>query len=779
MASGLLVQQGVRTLETGYDRLIAIGDIGWTDYEVLVPVTIHSVDYAGTVGKASGPPGVGLLMAWTGHTDDPEPNQQPKAGFIPFGDIGWWRWSDANTAQLEFYGSGYWTSHTPAIGQTYNFKMKVETRDFGDRVYSLKVWESSVTEPSQWTLVHNAGSNNLDHGSFLLVAHYADVSFGNVSVSPLGSAMYTVVLSAVGSGNVLVDPLQPAYSPGQTITVTAVPNDGWTFSGWSGDLSGSANPSTLTVNANKNITAHFTSPDPGAEAGLISDDFNVCSLNTSLWTFINPLGDGSVVVNGSQALISVPGGLSHDVWLGGNYAPRLMQPVENGDFEIDVKFESGVTQQYQMQGVIVEQDSHNFLRFDFHSDGAGLRMLAAHFINGNPTIITNLAIPSAAEVMYMRILRQGSTWLLRYSLDGQNWTAAASFSHVLSTNQVGVFAANAGGSPPAHTAVVDYFFNTAAPIQPEDAQEYQYLLTTSVNGSGSISRSPEKNSYSCNEVVQLTALAEPGWAFSEWTGNVTGADNPVLLTMDAAKVVTAVFVEAPPLPPAAISDEFNTPEIDFQLWSFINPVGDGSVSANGNQALLSVPGGVSHDIWGDGNFSARLMQPSENWDLDIEVKFDSTVSQQYQMQGVIVEQDALNYLRFDFYSDGISQWVFAAQFENNAPTVITNLELPQASAPLYMRIMRLGNWWTLLYSSDGNTWQTVTSFTHTMTVTSIGPFAANAGSTPPAHTAVIDYVRVRAPTQASGAGSDSSRAAGDLFLLQSTLLHRYIGRRGT
>jgi hypothetical protein len=38
----------------------------------------------------------------------------------------------------------------------------------------------------------------------------------------------------------------------------------------------------------------------------------------------------------------------------------------------------------------------------------------------------------------------------------------------LAVSQVGVFAGNAGSNP-AHTAVIDYFFNTALPIIPEDA----------------------------------------------------------------------------------------------------------------------------------------------------------------------------------------------------------------------------------------------------------------------------------------------------------------------
>ena len=40
--------------------------------------------------------------------------------------------------------------------------------------------------------------------------------------------------------------------------MTAIPVAGWSFSGWSGDLTGSVNPVTVTINGNKTVTATFT-----------------------------------------------------------------------------------------------------------------------------------------------------------------------------------------------------------------------------------------------------------------------------------------------------------------------------------------------------------------------------------------------------------------------------------------------------------------------------------------------------------------------------------------
>ena len=44
---------------------------------------------------------------------------------------------------------------------------------------------------------------------------------------------------------------------GQTVTVSATPSEGYQFTGWSGDVTGSENPLTVTVNSNINITANF------------------------------------------------------------------------------------------------------------------------------------------------------------------------------------------------------------------------------------------------------------------------------------------------------------------------------------------------------------------------------------------------------------------------------------------------------------------------------------------------------------------------------------------
>jgi len=60
------------------------------------------------------------------------------------------------------------------------------------------------------------------------------------------------------NGSVVKNPNQTTYNHGTSVQLSATPNTGYTFTSWSGDASGSANPITVSMTSNKNITANFT-----------------------------------------------------------------------------------------------------------------------------------------------------------------------------------------------------------------------------------------------------------------------------------------------------------------------------------------------------------------------------------------------------------------------------------------------------------------------------------------------------------------------------------------
>ncbi|RMH70691.1 MAG: hypothetical protein D6680_22990, partial [Cyanobacteria bacterium J007] len=171
----------VRTSIQGYDRLLAIGETTWDDYEVTVPVTVNSTDLPSNATEA----GVGIMMRWTGHTDDPVPNWQPKSGWNPLGALGWFY-----KERLEITGNYLKTlSEAPFTlqeGVTYNFKMRAEGNN-----YKLKVWDANQAEPTNWSLQGEGSSSDPQHGSIVLVAHHYDVSFGDVNITPVGTGSPT------------------------------------------------------------------------------------------------------------------------------------------------------------------------------------------------------------------------------------------------------------------------------------------------------------------------------------------------------------------------------------------------------------------------------------------------------------------------------------------------------------------------------------------------------------------------------------------------------------
>jgi C1A family cysteine protease len=69
--------------------------------------------------------------------------------------------------------------------------------------------------------------------------------------------MYTLTVNTVGSGSVATAPDQAAYTYGTVVTLTADPDIGWSFDSWSGDLTGSANPDTITMDGDKTVNATF------------------------------------------------------------------------------------------------------------------------------------------------------------------------------------------------------------------------------------------------------------------------------------------------------------------------------------------------------------------------------------------------------------------------------------------------------------------------------------------------------------------------------------------
>ncbi len=658
--------------------------------------------------------------------------------------------------------------------------------------------KNSLTQPNQ--LIKFAGRHwllavTLAFAFLLMLTNRT--SWAAALESPTNQTVPTLTIQKVGNGTVTTNPPSGPYTAGQTVVMTATADFGWKFVNWSGDLATANNPATLVMNNDKTVKATFNQQPAST---VVSDDFNQCTLK-SPWVFSDPVGDAKLVNTGEQVELQIPAGVGHDIWTTGNRAPRIMQPANNVDFEVEVKFEKPVTQRFQMQGLLIEENTQSFLRVNFQSDGSITSLVAYSFISGSPTEEVAEEVDADAP-LYLRIRRTKDQWKLFHSADGITWNSstALEFAHTLTVTKVGAFAGNAGANP-AFTSVIDYFFNTAARIAPEDPVKNTVPVT--IVGEGSVAKS-------CGSPLLLTANPAPGWKFSGWSGSLTGNQNPASLTIAGNQAVTATFVRKPLqltvttsgsgsvlLSPNQIyfdsgeevmvtavansgwafanwsgdisgtdltqkvvmngnqaivanfrlledssginSDDFNSCALNSGQWSFVDPLGDSTLNLSGSHVEISVPEGVDHDIWLAGNRAPHLMQATANTDFEVETKFESVLNERYQFQGILVEGDAENFIRFDVQFDGVDTRLIAISFAGGSPTIRVNQAIAQGT-PLYMRVLRAADSWSLYYSYNGEDWITSEAlrFTYQVVVAKVGVFAGNAGNNP-AFTSVIDY----------------------------------------
>ncbi len=114
--------------QIGYDRVIAIGDMNWTDYEVTVPITIHAF-----TGDTSDPGGVGVITRWQGHSG----SGQPPIGWNQIGSYGYLsNRSKALTLRLNGNQPTNFGDFAFNYNTTYILKVKGGNNAFGGQIQS-------------------------------------------------------------------------------------------------------------------------------------------------------------------------------------------------------------------------------------------------------------------------------------------------------------------------------------------------------------------------------------------------------------------------------------------------------------------------------------------------------------------------------------------------------------------------------------------------------------------------------------------------------------------
>jgi Zn-dependent metalloprotease len=118
-------------------------------------------------------------------------------------------------------------------------------------------------------------------------------------------------------GAVAVSPVKDQYLATDTVTLTATPASGFAFSGWSGDLTGSANPVSLSMAANRSVVATFKDIAPPT----VMWELPVAgTTGVELFRLLGKVSDNSTV---ATVLWSRDGGLGQPLPLGADGSFKL------------------------------------------------------------------------------------------------------------------------------------------------------------------------------------------------------------------------------------------------------------------------------------------------------------------------------------------------------------------------------------------------------------------------------------------------------------------------
>jgi hypothetical protein len=133
----------------------------------------------------------------------------------------------------------------------------------------------------------------VDGGSVGVVTSYtfANVTADHTIAVSFAPITYALTVNVDGPGAVIVDPDQATFDCGATVELTAVPDSGAVFAGWSGDVTSTGDSLIVVMDADKTITATFI-----GGASLTSVAENLLGPGQSMGVYPNPSRTGGTHV---------------------------------------------------------------------------------------------------------------------------------------------------------------------------------------------------------------------------------------------------------------------------------------------------------------------------------------------------------------------------------------------------------------------------------------------------------------------------------------------------
>ena len=309
---------------------------------------------------------------------------------------------------------------------------------------------------------------------------------------------YTLTLNVEGEGEVSKSVVKAGvtdssdHNSGTVLSLTAIPAEEWEFSHWTGDLTGRDNPKEITIDKAKTVTAVFIKKKYPLTVevegeGSVAEKVIKAGAATDY-------NSGTIV----ELTATAETGWEFKEWTG---------DLTGTDNPSQITIDAAKT----VKAVFVKKQFA--VNITIEGEGGG---------TVDEDVVTGLKVDDKYEY---------GTELKLTAKPSAEWEFSS-------------WKEDLEGTDNPQTITIDTTKTVTAVFIKK-----KYPLTVEVEGQGSVAEKVIKagaaTDYNSGTIVELTATAETGWEFKEWTGDITGTDNPSQITIDAAKTVKAVFVKKP------------------------------------------------------------------------------------------------------------------------------------------------------------------------------------------------------------------------------------------
>jgi gliding motility-associated-like protein/uncharacterized repeat protein (TIGR02543 family) len=371
------------------------------------------------------------------------------------------------------------------------------------------------------------------------------------------------------------------YMQGSAAIVTAMSATGYTFTGWSGDASGTSTSITVAMTGNKSVTANFqlqshtlntiVSPTAGGTitgAGTYTYGTVATIKATPATGYIFTGWSGDASGTSASTTITVNGNktVTANFQLQSYTLTTAVSPTAGGTVT------GAGTYTYGTVATIKATPATGYIFTGWSGDASGTSASTTITINESKAVTANFQVQSNTP---QYTLSTTVSPMAGGSVSGAGSYDEGTVATLTATPATGYtftgWSGDASGTSTAITVTMTGNKSVTANFQ-ESASTKTYTLTATVAPSdGGIVAGQGK--YDAGTNVMLIATPASGYIFAGWSGDIAGTSASVTIVMNSDKSVTANFqaqVTTATVKPAKLFSPDNKGDISTETWTIEN-----------------------------------------------------------------------------------------------------------------------------------------------------------------------------------------------------------------